>query len=387
MSDLKSKLLVYVLSFGIFSIISTEMGIVGMLPTIADVFNVSITNAGLFLTVYTIGGTVSGLITPLIFSNSNRKKVMVTTFIVFMICTGGLLFTNSFNVALLLRFIPSFFHPIFLSFAFSIAAKNVSPEDVPKSAAKIIMGVSAGMILGVPIVNFIINISSFTVAIGFLTFINLISLIMLVLVMPDVQFDKKSISSQLKILKKGSLLLSIVAVVLLTGGMYITYSYITPFLTFKGVEGTTTSLFLVIYGISSLGGNYIGGNLLSSNSKLTCLVFPVVGSFIYLVLFGIDGSNVLIYIVTVIWGVLAGLGNNIVQYLIVSTVPEAPEFGNGVYFSAVNLGVTVGTQTAARIIDSININFISIGGVALFIAGLIFVFLRFKKVKMSIVSG
>ena len=283
-----------------FSIISTEMGIVGMLPVVAKVFNVSLTTAGLFLSVYTIGGTVSGLVTPLLFSNSNRKKVMITTFIVFILCTGGLLFTNSFNIALVLRFIPSFFHPIFMSFAFTIAAKTVLPEDVLKSAAKIIMGVSAGMILGVPIVNFISNISSYTTAILFLTLINLVSLFLLIIILPDIEFDKLSIKSQLRILKKPSLIFSIISVITITGGMYATYSYITPFLNFKGITGFSTSIFLIIYGISSLGGNYLGGNLLSLKAKTTCFVFPLIGSFIYLILFGISGSNLLIYLIVII---------------------------------------------------------------------------------------
>jgi len=41
-----SGLLVLILTFGVFGILNTEMGVIGMLPLIADTFQVSVPQAG-----------------------------------------------------------------------------------------------------------------------------------------------------------------------------------------------------------------------------------------------------------------------------------------------------------------------------------------------------
>ena len=49
-------LLVFILTVGVFGIINTEMGVVGILPLIAETFNVSVPQAGCFC----IGGSCFG---------------------------------------------------------------------------------------------------------------------------------------------------------------------------------------------------------------------------------------------------------------------------------------------------------------------------------------
>lgn len=41
-------------------------------------------------------------------------------------------------------------------------------------------------------------------------------------------------------------------------------------------------------------------------------------------------------------GILAGIGDNINQYWIISAAPEAPDLGNGLFLTSANLGTTVG---------------------------------------------
>ena len=50
-------LLVFILTVGVFGIINTEMGVVGILPLIATTFNVSVPQAGWTVSVF--GGCVS----------------------------------------------------------------------------------------------------------------------------------------------------------------------------------------------------------------------------------------------------------------------------------------------------------------------------------------
>ncbi|WP_455823337.1 MFS transporter, partial [Clostridium butyricum] len=146
-----SKGILLILTLGVFSIINTEMGVVGILPLLSQYFGVTISKAGLFVSMFALAVAVSGPIMPLIFSGINRKKVMIMVLSIFVVSSLVQALTTNFYVAIIARIIPALFHPVYVSLAFSVTGKTVSEKEAPKAAAKVMMGVSAGMVLGVPI--------------------------------------------------------------------------------------------------------------------------------------------------------------------------------------------------------------------------------------------
>ena len=152
---LKSKRMLLILTLGVFSIINTEMGVVGILPMLAEHYQVSITEAGLFVSLFALAVAISGPVMPLLFSGVNRKKLMVIVLGMFFVGNIVQAFTDSFQVALVARVVPAIFHPVYVSLALSLAAQTVEPKDVPRAVSRVMMGVSGGMVLGVPVVSFI----------------------------------------------------------------------------------------------------------------------------------------------------------------------------------------------------------------------------------------
>ena len=64
----QNSLLVYILAVGVFGILNTEMGFIGLLPFIAAQFDVSIVKAGTLVSLFALGVAVAGLTMPLLFS-------------------------------------------------------------------------------------------------------------------------------------------------------------------------------------------------------------------------------------------------------------------------------------------------------------------------------
>lgn len=69
-------LLVFILTVGVFGIINTEMGVIGILPLIAETFHVTVPEAGWTVSIFALVVALSAPVTPLLFSGVNRKKVM-----------------------------------------------------------------------------------------------------------------------------------------------------------------------------------------------------------------------------------------------------------------------------------------------------------------------
>lgn len=81
-------------------------------------------------------------------------------------------------------------------------------------------------------------------------------------------------------------------------------------------------------------------------------------------------------IITLIWGILSGIGGNINQYWITSSAPEAPDFANGLFLTSANLGTTFGAAVGGLIISDMGTQYVVLVGFLSLILSLVTILLR-----------
>ena len=96
----RNNLLIFILTIGVFGILNTEMGVIGILPSIAEHFHVSVSKAGWLVSLFALVVAVSGPTMPLLFSGINRKKVMLLVLGVFVLGNIVSIFTSNFTIAI-----------------------------------------------------------------------------------------------------------------------------------------------------------------------------------------------------------------------------------------------------------------------------------------------
>ena len=79
------RLFLFILAVGVFGILNTEMGVIGILPAISEQFGVTISKAGLLVSLFALVVAVAGPTMPLLFSRFNRKSVMLFVLAVFAV--------------------------------------------------------------------------------------------------------------------------------------------------------------------------------------------------------------------------------------------------------------------------------------------------------------
>ncbi|MBP3790763.1 MAG: MFS transporter [Methanobrevibacter sp.] len=374
------KLIIYIMMLGTFGVLSTEMGVVGILPQIAQYFNVDITQAGLFVSLFALTIAICGIFMPLVFSRFDRKKSFILVLAIFTIFSTVGAFVTDFNIALICRIIPAIFHPIYCGLALTVAAEIVEPEKAQNAVSKVIMGVSAGMIVGVPITTFVATNFGYQASMLWFSLVTFIALIATIIFFPSLPGKEQSYGNQVKVATTGVFIISILGVIFLNGGMYTGYAYISEFLnTITNIFGTELSIVLFIYGIASIIGNWVGAKLLTNNTKRTVLIFPIAFSILMVGMFVFGGSKMPIIILMFLWGIIAGIGNDIAQYWMVSAAPEAPEFANGIFLSMGNVGVTLGTTIAGAVVAGMGVQYVMIAAIAVMVIDLIFLFTRTTK--------
>ena len=379
----QNDLFIMILTVGVFGILNTEMGMVGILPFVAEKFHVSISQAGLLVSLFALVVAISGPIMPLLFSGIDRKKVMMLVLGIFTAGNIVAIFAPNFIIALLARVIPAFFHPIYCSLAFSVAAASVKPEESPKAVAKVFIGVSAGMVIGVPISNFLAAAASLEMSMAFFALVTALAWLATFFWIPAMPVKKKlSYGEQVRVLKNSVTWVSLIAVLLMNGAVFGVYSYLAKYLdTVTHFSWNVISLLLFVYGMANILGSMLAGRLLTTNANKTVAAFPFFLGALYMILFFVGEFIIPTALLIFVWGVLGGIGANINQYWVSTAAPEAPDFANGLFLTSANLGVTVSAMVCGYFISEIGMEFIMCGGAAFAIVSSIFIFMRLGRDK------
>lgn len=341
---------------GTFAILSTEMSAVGILPAIADRFGLTTSEAGITVSLFAAVVMISALVTPLFASRFERKRMMMLVLAVFTVGNVCAAFAPDFGTFLASRTIPAIFHPIYCSLALTVAAEVAREGEASKNVSKVIMGVSSGMILGAPIVTFLAEAVSFEASMLFLAAVCAVVLVATAAFMPAMRSPTTvSYRSQLGVLRRPLMIVSLAAIMILTAGAYGVYSYISEILeSYTSVPAASVSAVLLVFGVMSLVGNLVAGRLLAHRrtARMLAIGGPLLLAIVYVLVFSVGDLLVPMMLVVLVWGAVSGMANNLQQNLVVSAGRDAPEFSNGLYLSLSNMGVTVGTSVCGVIMGS-----------------------------------
>ena len=374
------KNFIFVLTIGVFSILNTEMGIVGILPAISEQYGVSLTTAGMLVSLFALAIAIAGPVMPMLMSRFERKKVMIFVLCLFTAGNIAAAFAVNFQMLLVARVIPAFFHPVYVSFALAAASDSVENQaDVPKAVSKVMVGVSAGMVLGAPGAGLIVNSSTLRIGLLFFAAVNLISLIATVLFVPEFAASEKvSYGQQLRVLKEKRLWLALVGVLLLNGSIFGVYSYVSAYLEeVMNLPVQIISIVLFAYGLMNIVGNTVAGRGLSSMPNQFISIQPIVIGVIYLLLLFLAGKAMIPALAVILaWGVSAGAVANTIQYWVTTAAPGAAEFANGLYLTAANLGISAATPFCGVFITRFGTQAAPVGGILLVILSAVCILLK-----------
>ena len=383
------NLMIFILTIGVFSIINTEMGVIGILPLLAERFGVSIPQAGFLISLFALAVAFSGPVMPLLFSGMERKKVMLLVLGLFALGNIAGMCTDNFAVALAARVLPAFLHPVYCSLAFSVAGASVPEKDRLKAVAKVIVGGSAGMVLGVPISSFVAANFSLDAAMAVFAAGNLLAFAATLVFVPRLPVEgRASCKEQLVLLKRPVLWLSIAGIIFMNGAVFGVFIFMNGavFGVFGFYSGyleqithlswNNISAVLFIYGCANILGNIIGGRLLTKAPLRTAVLFAPALAAVYMAVYFTGAYAPAVVALTLVWGIIGGVNVNINQYWITSAAPEAPDFANGLFLTAANLGTTFGTMLCGEIIASLGMGSMLFGGIIFLVLCFVFVCAR-----------
>lgn len=356
-TDLNKKV-AYIGCLGVIGIISTEFGVIGILPQIADYYNMNIGTAGYLLSLFALTIALTGPFMVLYVSKFDKKKIMMYALGLFLISNFFSIFSPPFWLLMILRILPTILHPAFFSMVIAAATKDTSAQMQMRLTSIIIGGIALAQVTLIPFTTFIASIYTWQLSYVIQGLLILITLIIIYKFLPSMpNKEVKSFKNQLSILTRPKFIAGTALNLLLITAWFCSYSYFADYLSKeKGLSAQQISYMLLLFGVMGVMSNFLAGRLLGRYMFWTTLFF-LAGTFLLPFAFQYTGSSLFsISIVVGFWGIMYGPCFLIGVGHMVSAASDAKEFANSIQTSFGNLGVSLGTAIGGWFINHYGIS-------------------------------
>ncbi|MCG3417672.1 MFS transporter [Oceanobacillus jordanicus] len=350
------------LAVSAFAIGTTEFISVGLLPLIADDLEISVTTAGLTVSLYALGVTFGAPILTALTSTMSRKALLLGIMIIFIVGNSVAAGATSIGVLLVARVISAFSHGLFMSIGSVIAASLVTPDRRASAISIMFTGLTVATVTGVPIGTFLGQQFGWRLAFLTIVGIGIVAFVANSILVPAnlKRGTKSTFGDQWKLITNGRLLLVFVITALGYGGTFVVFTYLSPLLQeVTGFSSEVVAVLLLLYGVAIAVGNMIGGKL-SNKNPIKSLFFMFIFQAVVLFLLTFTAPFKVAGLITImLMGLFAFMNVPGLQVYVVMLaerfVPGGVDVASAINIAAFNAGIAIGSFLGGIITDSIGL--------------------------------
>lgn len=329
------------LAIGGFGIGLTEFVIMGILPDVANAFDVTIPVAGHFISAYALGVVVGAPTLTGFGSKFPANKVLFGLMLWFTVFNTLSAFATGYYSFITLRFLSGLPHGAFFGIGAVVAGKLSKPGKEAQGIAIMFSGLTFANLLGVPLGTYLGKHFSWNVSFLMVGVVGVMAVLGVKFWMPLLkQSSESNFLSEFKIFKRVELWLIILLTTIGTGGFFAWYSYIAPLIT--DVAGHTeqmVSYAMVLAGLGMVIGNFLGAKLTEKYSSLYAVTIVLIVMAICLALNTFAAHDkILVLVMTFIIGVVSFSISTPIQLLIIKASKGSETLGSSLNQSAFNIG-------------------------------------------------
>lgn len=358
----RSTLALLALAVSAFAIGTTEFISVGLLPLIADDLHISVTAAGLTVTLYALGVTFGAPVLTSLTTAVSRKTLLLALMMLFIL--GNSLAAASSGIALLLtaRVISALSHGLFMSIASTIAADLV-PENRKASAISIMFtGLTVATVTGVPLGTLLGQHLGWRAAFIAIAAIGVAALAANLLLIPSGlrKGQRTPLNEQIKLVTNGRLLLAFAITALGYGGTFAVFTYLSPLLhEISGFKEQTVAVILLVYGLAIAAGNIIGGKAANHKPMNALFYMFALQAAVLLILTFTAPFKTAALISIIFMGLLAFMNvPGLQSYVVVLAdryAPGARDIASAVNIAAFNAGIAIGAYLGGIVTEHLGL--------------------------------
>ncbi|MFK3791888.1 MFS transporter [Pseudomonas piscis] len=352
---------ILLLSAAGFTILTTEFVIVGLLPAIARDLQVSVSQAGLLVTLFAFTVAAFGPFLTAYFARFPRKQLFIIVLVLFGLSNTVAALAPNIWVMAFARLVPALGLPVFWALASETAVDIVGPDDAGRAISKIGFGIVCATVFGIPVGTLIADVFGWRSAFAILALVAFAKALLLFLYLPKtaVHDEQASLGSQFGILRNPLMLGHVLLSILVFSGMFTAYTYLADILErLAGFNGTLVGWCLMGFGAVGLIGNSLGGRVVDRHPLIASMVFCalMMGGMVALV--PSIHSTLGLAAAMGVWGMTQAAMFLVSHVRMMKAAPQAPAFAASLNIAGANVGVGLGAIVGGRVIDTFGLGFL-----------------------------
>jgi DHA1 family inner membrane transport protein len=323
---------------------TAELIVVGVLDLIAADLKVSIRAAGTLVTAAALALALGGPILTALTLRLNKRTILIGALILFILGNLIPVVTDSYGMFLTARIITGALQGLFIATGFVTGISVVPPEKMGRAISAVFSGVAVSAALGVPLGTLIGQALGWRGSFVAIVILSVVVLIATIAFAPSVPSAGGSASNQAKYAFAPRVLAVLALNFAVFASLYAALTYIVPFLhTVTGISGAAVSIFLLIYGVSTVLGSGAGGRFADKNAKAT-LIVATFGTAVALIVLYFGGTLAFLAAIAILaWGLFAMGMVPSLQYRVISLAGPGGALAQSLPASAANIGIAFGS--------------------------------------------
>lgn len=354
LSPLRVAAAIIALALGGFAIGTTEFVTMGLLPEIANGIGESIPATGHIITAYAFGVVIGAPLIVSLGARLPRRELAAGLVVALGVGNGVTALASGYDHVLFARFVAGLPHGAYFGVASLIAASLVPPAQQGRAVSRVMIGLSVGTVVGVPVSTWLGQEFGWRAAYWFVVVITVATAVAIMLLIPHVPADRSAtIRRELDALRRPAVLYAVATGMVGFGGIFAMYSYVSPLVTEEsGVSTAAVPLVLLAYGVGSVLGSWAAGPLVDWNINRTVIGSFVVSAIALALVVPLAGSAMATVTIVFAVGLLGSMLAIALQVRLMRAAGSAEMIGAALNHSALNVANGLGALFGSMVISA-----------------------------------
>jgi len=349
--------IVVLLAFATFATGTAENIIVGILLDVADGLGVSPALAGQLTTVFSVVFAVTAPLALVLTTRFERKRLFLCALGLFIASNLIAAASPSFAVMFVARVGMAMASATICLLATMLATELVDETMRGRAIGIIFMGISGSLVFGVPAGIVVSDIAGWRGV--FVALATLAAVVWLVSwrCLPASGRRRTALPKYLTHLREVPLVAGQLVSILMIGGHFVLFAFLAPyFVQVAGFADENIVLAFAALGFAGVNGGYLGGWLADRLSPRIALLLTPAAYLVALAAIPLlENSPWSMFAVMTIWACISWMISPVVQSFLIWEGPQTAEAGISLNFSAMHLGVGLGTAVGGLVLEEISV--------------------------------